>query len=211
MSIKRIVIIAAAVAAVAGGSAVAIAHTASKEDEQAVLDAAAKQLNVTPEALRDALGDAIDAQIDQAVKDGRLTQEQADALKRRRLESGRVLGLGPGGPRGHHGAGGRGFGCGLMSDVAKALGITERQLFNRLHNGRTVAQIARAEGKSLDAVKAAVKAAATKRLDQALQDGEITDTQRDEMAEHLDEHIERLGEMGGRRHGPGRGGPPGMP
>jgi hypothetical protein len=204
MSIKRIAVAAAAVAAVAGGSAAAIAHTTGKEDEQAVLEAAAKQLNVTPEALRDALGDAIDAQIDQAVKDGRLTQEQADEIKRRRQESGRVLGIGPGGP-GHHGGPGFGRGFGgprLMSDVAKALGITERQLFSRLRNGRTIAEIAKAEGKSLDDVKAAVKSTVTQRLDDAVKDGDITDAQRDDMLEHLDEHLERLGEMGGRPFGP---------
>ena len=36
--------------------------------EQAVLDSAAKQLDVTPEELRSALGDALDAQLDAEVK-----------------------------------------------------------------------------------------------------------------------------------------------
>jgi hypothetical protein len=88
-----------------------------------------------------------------------------------------------------------------------ALGITEEELVDRLRDGQTLAEIAEAEGKTLAQVRSAVRAEAVERLDEAVQDGRITKAQRDEMVEHLDEHLERLGE------GPffGRGGHHGPP
>lgn len=213
MKVNRIAIAAAATAVLAGGAGAAVAATAGRDAaqrENAVLDDAAGRLGTTPEKLRDALGAAIDAQLDQAVKDGRLTQEQADEIKQRRQESGRVLGFPGGGPGRHgHGPGHRGpggpRGAGLFSDLADALGVSEAELRERLHDGRTVAQIARAEGKSLAEVRRAVRAAVSDRLDEAVRDGELTREQADERLEHLDSHLERLGEFGGRRH---HGGPP---
>src|SRR3954463_8742574 len=111
MRVKPYVLVTAAVLAVAAGGGAAIAATSGddhKKTEQAIIDDAAQRLNVSPEALRSALGAAEDTQLDQAVKDGKLTQEQADAIKNRRQQAGDVLGgpgVGvPGGP------GGRGFG-----------------------------------------------------------------------------------------------------
>ena len=219
MRARRIAVIAVAGALVAGGAGAAIGATQNdkaKEAEAKILADAAERLDTTPEKLRDALGAAEDAQLDQAVKDGDLTQEQADAIKKRRQESGRVLGL----PGGHHGPGMRGLHHGPggprggpILDVAKALGITERQLFNRLRDGKSIADIAKAEGKSLADVKAAVRSAAKKRLDAAVADGRLTRTQADEMLSHLDEMIESLGTKRFGRGGPGfhHHGPPGPP
>jgi hypothetical protein len=99
----------------------------------------------------------------------------------------------------------------MFGDVAKALGMTEAQLHDQLEDGKTLAQIAKAKNKDLDDVKAAVKKAATARLDQAVKDGDITKAQRDDMLEHLDEHLENFGErpFGGRGRGHGPGMPPG--
>src|SRR4051794_41845773 len=108
MRIKRYVLVSAAVLAAGAGGGAAIAATSGDDDhkksEQAIIDDAAQRLNVSPEALRSALGAAEDAQLDQAVKDGKLTQAQADAIKQRRQKSGSVLG--PGGPGPPRGAGG---------------------------------------------------------------------------------------------------------
>ncbi|WP_205696427.1 hypothetical protein [Conexibacter sp. SYSU D00693] len=230
MRTRRIAIIAAAVAAVAAGSAGAIAATTkdeAKQREDAVLSDAAKRLDVAPEDLRNALSAAQDAQIDQAVKDGKLTQEQADAIKAKRKDSGLVLGgprggraFGPGGPG--FGPHGKAFGAfrGVFEDAAKALGLSPAELKRQLADGRTPAQIARAQGKDLDEVKAAVKESATDRLDQAVKDGDLTDAQRDRIVRRLDEAIDRLadgrvprfgrGGRGGPGHGWG-GPPPGLP
>jgi hypothetical protein len=207
----RIAALTAAGALAAAGTGVAVATTRSddaKEREQAVLSDAAKRLNVEPSELRDALGEAEDAQLDADVKAGRLTQEQADAIKERRKDSGTVLGVGPGGPGGglslHH-RGGPGIGIGGPGEVtdaaAKALGISRDELFKRMRDGKTLEEIAKAEGKSFDDVKAAMKAAMKKGLDEAVKDGKLTQEQADEILSRSTEHL-------GDFRLPGRPGPP---
>lgn len=193
-----------AVLAVAGGTAGAIAGSGNRDDERAVLADAAKRLGVGTDELRSALSEAQDAQLDAAVKAGRITQAQADAMKERRERDGRVLGgRGPGsGHHGHHG--GPGF---LLADAAKALGITESRLLSQLRAGRTPAQIAEAAGTSLADVKAAMRKSAVARLDAAVDAGRITRAQRGEMVDRLDDALDRLEDFRGFR---GRGGPGGF-
>ncbi len=205
MNIRRIAVITAAGAIAAGGAGVAIGATTAKKAEQEVLADAAERLDTTPQKLRDALAAAQDAQLDAAVKAGELTQQQADRIKAARKASGRVLGLGGpglGGP-GHH-RGGRGMRGGhqIMDEVAKALGISRESLHEQLHDGKSIADIAKAEGKSLDSVKAAVRTAARARLDKAVKAGDLTRAQADDMLEHLDEHLARFDQAGGGFKGP---------
>ena len=198
MKTKRIIVASATAAAVIAGSAGAIAATKQdegKKAEQAVLDDAAKRLHVAPAELRDALAKAQDAQLDQAVKDGTLTQQQADAIKARRKQDGRVLGGGGRGPGRHGGGPGR-----LIDPAAKALGLSRQELATQLRSGKTLAEIAKAESKDLADVKTAIKMAATEQLDAAVKAGRLTDAQRDAEVAELDEHIDRFAE--GR--GPGR-------
>ena len=223
MGFRRVAVITAAGLTVAAGGGAAIAATAGddgKEAENTVLNDAAKDLNVSPGKLREALRDAtvaqLDRELDRAVKAGELTQRQADEIKSRRRESGRVLDLGPGHGAGHgfHG-GGPGFprrpgpGGGPLEDVAEALGISRAALFSRLRDGKTIAQIAKAEGKSLDDVRSAVRASAKERLDKAVKDGDLTERQAKAMLDRLDEHLDRLGSAG-TFGPPGRGGPRGF-
>jgi phage antirepressor YoqD-like protein len=202
MNARRIAALALAGGLLAGGTGAAIAAVTKddgKKAEQAVLADAAKRLNVSPEKLRDALSAAQDAQIDQAVKDGTLTQKQADAIKARRKQSGRVLGGPFGGPPGFRGHG-PGFGPHggargvIFPDLAKALGLTRTQLFEQLRDGKSIADIAKAKGKSLDDVRAAVKADAKQRADKAVKDGDLTQAQADEMLAHLDDALDHIGD-----------------
>lgn len=194
MSRRRIVIAAVAGLAVAAGAGGAIAAS-GKSDEQAVIDSAAKHLDVSPEQLREALGKALDERLDAAVKDGRITQAQADEMKQRRAESGRVLG-GPahrGGP-GHQGSkfGKRGGPRAFLPDAARALGITQAQLRERLHDGETLAEIAKAEKKDLADVKSAVRKALVTKLDAAVKAEEITAEQRKRRLDRFDEFFDRF-------------------
>jgi hypothetical protein len=218
MNIRRIAAISAAGAIVAGGAGAAIGATTGKDAEQEVIADAAKRLDVTPQKLRDALAAAQDAQLDKAVKAGDLTQEQADQIKARRKQSGRVLGGPGGGPggRGHHGGGpggrfGGGRGIPILTEVAKALGITQAKLHQQLKAGKSIADVAKAQGKSLDAVKSAVRKAVKAELDKQVAAKTITQAQADERLSHLDEHMDRFDEAGGfrggRGHGPGHRGP----
>ncbi|HEX4365152.1 MAG TPA: hypothetical protein VHZ75_11430 [Solirubrobacteraceae bacterium] len=190
MSSRKIATVALTGVLLVGGTGAAIAAVTKNDgakNEQAVLDNAAKQLNVTPEKLRDALASAQDAQIDQAVKDGKLTQQQADAIKAARKKSGRVLegGIGgggfAGGEPGHRGPG-RGFGgmaIGGGADLAKALGITQAELMKELRAHKTMAAIATAHGKTLADVQKAVGAAQAARLAAAVKAGKLTQKQAD--------------------------------
>jgi transposase-like protein len=197
---------AVTVAALAGGTAGAVAATSDdKAAEQTVLSDAAKQLGVSADELRAALSKAEDAQIDAEVKAGRLTQAQADEIKQHRQSDGSVLGFGHGGHGpGDHGGPGHGGPGGrfLFDDAAKAIGISEETLFGQLREGKSLTAIAKAHGKTLADVKAAVEQAATERLDADLKAGRITQAERDEEVGELDEELQHLGDVGGPRfHG----------
>jgi hypothetical protein len=201
MSRKKLIAGAATLAVLAGGSAAVAATTDRKAEETAVLADAAKRLGVTSDQLKSALSAAEDAQLDAAVKAGTITQAQADQIKARRAADGTVLSLGHGGPGGRGGPGGGRF---LLDDAAKALGITEDVLKTQLHDGKTLEAIAKAKGKTLADVKAAVKKAAIARLDTQLKDKEITQAQHDEAVKRLDDELSRLGDarFGGKGGGP---------
>lgn len=217
MRVKRYVLVSAAVLAAGAGGGAAIAASNNddrQKTEQSILDDAAKRLNVTPEALKSALGAAEDAQLDAQVKAGKLTQEQADAIKKARAQAGTVLGgpgVGPGGPRGMHPGmgpggpgGGPGFGFGLgglrlhagaggaLDAAATALGLERDDLVSKLRDGQSIAEIAKAQGKPLDDVKAAVTDAVTKELDARVKDGVLTSDQRDKILTELKEHLDDL-------------------
>jgi hypothetical protein len=186
MRVKRYVLVSAAVLAAGAGGGAAIAASGGDErqqTEQSILDDAAKRLNVTPDALRSALGAAEDAQLDQAVKSGKLTQEQADAIKKARQTDGTVLGgpgVGHGGPGGPHPVfGGPGLrfkagSGGALDAAATALGLKLDDLQTKLRAGKSIADVAKDQGKSLDDVKAAITAGVTKELDQAVTDKKLT-------------------------------------
>jgi hypothetical protein len=201
MGARRIAVIALSGALIAGGTGAAIAATGKndeKQAEQAVLDDAAKRLNVAPDKLRDALAAAQDAQLDQAVEDGRLTRKQADAIKAARAKSGHVLGpFGGAGLHGKHfrpgGPGGPGarfeMRHGLLDDIAEAIGTTPAKLFAQLRAGKSVADVAKANGKSTAEVRTTAKAAVKTRFDKAVKDGDLTQKQADAMLEHVDEKL----------------------
>ncbi|WCB94648.1 hypothetical protein DSM104299_03386 [Baekduia alba] len=223
MRIKRYVLVSAAVLAAGAGGGAALAATSGDDDhkkaEQAVIDDAAKRLNVTPDALRGALGAAEDAQLDQQVKDGKLTQEQADAIKKRRADSGAVLGgpaVGPGGVHPGFGRGGPRGGLGFklgsggaLDAAASALGLELDDLVTKLKAGKSIADVAKDQGKSLDDVKQAITAGVTKELDQAVTDKKLTSAQRDkvlkDLGDHLDDLVARTPPKGGQDGGPPAG------
>lgn len=207
---------AVAVAALAGGgAAVASGGLGSGEDRQAILDDAAKRLGVEPGALETALEDALAARLDEAVTAGRLTEGQAAELKER-LRDG-TLPLFGGRGFGHHGGFGL-HGAELLDAAASFLGLTEAELRAELEDGKSLADVAEAEGKAVAGLQAALVAAVKERLDDAVAADRLTDAQRDEALERFEEHVDELvqrdglgphGRRGdgpagfGFRHGPG--------
>jgi ribosomal protein S20 len=194
---RKLKVVGAAVAilAVAGGGA-AIAATkpwSPKEQSQAVIDDAAKQLGVTPSALSDALKKALENRVDEAVANGMLTKEQGAELKNR-IESNDVpfpfLGLGK--PFGFdHGLGLAGPSAKFQA-AASYLGLSESELATRLAQGKTLAQIAKDRGKSVDGLVDALVKAAEKQIDAAVDSGKLTKSQGDDLKSGLRDRVTQL-------------------
>lgn len=216
---KRIVAIGAAAAlAIVGGGAGYAAATSGGNQQDALLRDAAQRLNVSPDQLRSALQGAFADQLDQAVKDGRLTQQQADRIKQRIRAGDLPLG-GAGGPGhgpgfGHGPFGGPGPGHGPLAmgldAAASYLGLSRADLVRDLGAGKTLAQVAGDRGKSVDGLQQALLDAARARLDRAVANGRLTSAQRDAILRDLKQHVADLvnGRMPRMRFRGGPGGPP---
>ena len=176
---------AAALVAAAGGGVAIAASDSPSEDNQAVINDAAKQLGISPSKLSDALKKALGDRIDAAVAAGRITKAQGDALKQRLNSNAFPLFLGPhgGGP----GFGHRGFGS--LDAAATYLGVTEAQLRSELESGKTLAQVAQAHGKSVSGLVDALVADAKKELDAAVAAGRLTKAQETQILNGLRDRI----------------------
>ncbi len=183
---------AAAALAVAGGG-VAIGATqigSPKEESQAVVADAAKQLGIEPSKLSAALQKALEDRVDAAVAAGQITKAQGDRMKAE-IESGELPLFFAGG---HHGRGGFGFehhGPGLEG-AAAYLGLTEEQLRTELESGKTLAQIATAHGKTAAGLVQALYDAKKKDLDAAVAAGKLTQSQADTILSDLKSHLTDL-------------------
>jgi len=187
----------ALVAAVVGIGAVM-----AQEDDgsgQTFLDRVAAKLGIGSDQLERAIRDARTDQINEAVQNGNLTQEQADALIER-LDEAPLLFDHPG--RGGFGRGdfafglGRGPGlhglCGVAGEeLAAFLGIDAEQLREELRaEGATLATVAEAHGKTRDELKAFISQSARARLDERVADGDITQDRADEIMATLEERLD---------------------
>jgi polyhydroxyalkanoate synthesis regulator phasin len=200
----------AGLAVAGGGAAYAATQLGSPQQEnQAVLNDAARQLGVEPSALSAALKKALENRVDEAVAAGRLTKAQGNELKQR-IESGDVpLFGGPGlGPRSIHHAGA----FGGLDAAASYLGLTEAQLRTQLESGKSLADVAKAQGKTVDGLVQALVDSAKKRIDAAVTAGRLTQTQADSILADLKSRVTDFvnGEAPrfGLRHGFREGAPP---
>jgi hypothetical protein len=184
--------------AVIGGGGAAIAAQGSSSPGKSFLDSVAKHLGISSQKLEDATKAAAVDQVDAALKDGKITNAQADELKAR-IESGEFPPFaGPlFGPRfGHFHRGGPPLFGEKLSAAADYLGLTEAELRTKLNTGQTLADIAKARGKSVDGLKQAILDEAEKKLDQLVEDGELTQAEADEMLARLKSHIDDLVDHG---------------
>jgi hypothetical protein len=97
--------------------------------------------------------------------------------------------------------------------VASALGLKPVDLFQNLHDGKSLADIATAQGKDIAAVQQAAQAAQTQAakdaINQAVKDGRLTQDQANWMLQGIDKgwsHGFGGPGMGGRGFGGHRGG-----
>jgi len=195
-SLRRKVIAGAAAALAVGGAGAGIAATklshSPSEESQAVVNDAAKQLGVEPNKLSNALKKALEDRIDAAVADGRLTKAEGDALKKR-LESEGVPLIAPPLGFGHFGPGGfRDHGLHGLSPAAKYLGLSQSQLESKLESGKTLAQVAKDQGKSVDGLVSALKNDLQQKLDQAVSAGRLTKAQEQKILAATDQRLNDL-------------------
>lgn len=166
-----------------GGGAVAFAQTQTTPPAngfQTFLDDVASHLGVTPAALQGAVKQAEIDQVNQAVKNGKMTQQQAQKIESA-INAGKMR-WGPFfGDRGRHGPR-LGVRFGLMQQAATYLGITPQELRTQLQSGKTLAQIADStSGKSATGLQQYLLAQIQTKLDTAVKNGKITQAQATDM------------------------------
>jgi len=163
-----------------------------------VRDLIASKLGVERADLDAAEKEAHQEVIGQAVEDGVITQDQADRMLSR-LEDGFGFGrMGrPGGRGGDWMGGFKGCPPGDQEWLAEQLGMTVDELQVELEAGKTIAELAEEKGVDLDAARIE---AMKERIQQAVEDGKMTQEQADWMLQGLEQ-----GFMPGGR-GPGFGG-----
>ena len=144
----------------------------------------------TVAGLEDAIYKDVQAHLDQAVANGRLTgaQEQAMLAQLKAHLDDIVNHSGPrAGVRASH------FGAA----VASYLGLTRAELRTQLRSGKSLAQIATAQGKTVAGLKAVILAEAKARLDRAVTAGTLTAAQEQtllaKLAAHIDDLVNRTG------------------
>lgn len=192
---KRMMLpVVAVIAALSLGAGVAVGAD-QPQKKTPFVDAVAAKLGVSPEKLREAIQAVltermaertarINAKIDEAVKAGKLSPEDAAKKKEllqqlaERLTSGKGAGFFKRGflKRGffEHGKAFKSGGTklGLLGALAVELEMDTKELYAQLKSGKKLSEIVTAQGKSLDTVKANVEktllAAARAKLDAAV-------------------------------------------
>jgi hypothetical protein len=211
---KRALVAASALSLVVGAGGAIAASKGSPTRGDGFLARVAGHLGISTQKLEDATKAAAIDQVNADLEAGRITKAQADELKAR-IEKGGVP-LYFGGPHrfaphrfGPHRFGDFGhvpFGAhGHLSAAADYLGLTVPQLFQKLANGQSLADVAKAQNRSLDGLKKAIVDGAKKDLDQAVKNGFLTEAQAKQALSALQSRIDDI--VNGTFPGPGpRGG-----
>jgi hypothetical protein len=182
-TLKLIIGVAALAAIAGGGVAIAASDSPSPSGEsQAIINDAANRLGIEPAKLSDALKQALLDRVDAAVAAGRITKAEGDALKQRVNSNDFPI------IAGRRGLGHAGF-IGKLDAAADYLGLTESQLRSELEGGKTLAQVAKDQGKSVDGLVNALVDAAKQKLDDAVKAGRLSQSQADEMLSNLSSRI----------------------
>lgn len=177
-----------------GGTAFAQSDDDGTDLGQSFLDRLAGKLGITSDELETAIEETQAEVIDEAVADGRLTEEQGEALKERIESSDGIARLWPG----QHGFGMRAF---RMLDInlatiASELGMTTDELRAELEAGATLSEVITAHGSTVDAIVTALVADAETELAEAVANGNLTQEQADQILTNLPDRLTQMIESG---------------
>ncbi len=187
---KRLLMIAAAVV-VLGAGAVVISGAATSAQEGdgpfgSILAKVADKLGVSEEELQTAFDEARDETIDEAVAEGRLTEEQAEWIKER-AEEGGVLFAGPRpgqrpNGKGHH----------VIDAALKLLDMEKDELRQQFSEGNSLAEIAESQGMNAEDFEVELAGVIQADIEEKVASGDITEEQADRILADLEEHVDRV-------------------
>jgi ribosomal protein S20 len=164
----------------------------------------------TVDGLKQALRNAIRKDADDAVEDGVLTRQQADRMVEKLSDAVNQLVEERGGPGLEFGFRGPGFGLGplgplekgivpgafpgadLMETAANYLGMDESDVRAALRDGKSLADLAKDKGKTVDGLKQALRNVIRKDADEAVEDGVLTKKQADRLVEKFGNAVDKL-------------------
>jgi ribosomal protein S20 len=177
------------------------------EDGNTTIAQVAQAQGVDVQKVIDAMVADATAHIDQDVKDGKLTADQANQRKSNLQDRITKL-VNEGKPKGDHGP--------KLDAAAKALNVSVDDLRSKLKDGKTLAQVAKDQGADVQKVIDAMVADATAYIDQAVKDGKLTADQATQRKSGLKDRITKLVNDGppkdrGAGAPPDGGGPGGPP
>jgi hypothetical protein len=198
-----------AASALAGGAYAA--SQSSSSPPQAFLNDVARRLHVSPARLGSAIKQAFIDRIDAAVAAGHLSPAQARAIKQR-IEQGGGLPLlplvGPGLPLPApplHLLPGLGGGPGphlrfaapleppvILMSAASYLHLSVKALAQELRSGKTLAQIASAEGRSKAGLESAITAAFSSQLEKSVKAGQLPQAVEQRILSAFRQHVADL-------------------
>ena len=152
------------------------------------LNRVARILGVTPDRLTEAFKQAGRETVQQAVQEGKLTQEQANRILHR-IDQGRFF-VGP-----FFGKGGPGIHFNLrrhLDALADFLGMSTADLLNELRSGKSLAQIAQEHGKGRDELKNFLTQQFNQAVDRLVQQGRLTQEQANNAKSRFQANLDRL-------------------
>jgi lambda repressor-like predicted transcriptional regulator len=191
---------------VLGGGA-SLAATGSDDPASDFLGDVAERLGISQNRLEDAIQEATIARIDAAVAAGDITKEEGGALKRRVRSGdfpavppsfgGPALGIAPVGPDVMLGPG-EFAGTDPLDTAGDYLGMDEANVRAALRDGKSLADLAKDKGKSVDGLEQALRDAIREDADKAVEDGALTKEQADRLVEKFSDAVDELVERAGR-------------
>ncbi|MFV1992209.1 MAG: hypothetical protein ACC652_15860 [Acidimicrobiales bacterium] len=176
---------------------------------QTIADIAAEN-NVSLDTVKQAMLDEQAARIASALEEGKIDQEQADARTERLTEN--IDGIINGEIKPGRGGMGRG---GMrqeqrqknLDEMAELLGVDAQDLADSLKSGSSLTEIAEENGVDTEVIVDAIVDRQTKRLNNAVENGRISEERAAELAENSEERATAVAN-GERRPGRRRGGAP---